>query len=263
MYELALGAIFKNEADNMIEYIEHYLYHGVDHLYLINDGSQDNYKEILEPYIQKGVVTLFESDEPKVPGRQSNAYNKFFLPIREKTKWLLIVDLDEFMYSPDEIDLRKLLCKYEDYAQVRVEWLMFGSNGFEKQPPLLVNSFFNRCSHGISYKSFVQTKFLQRLDLHTHDTNLGESSIAWLKLDENGNAPLIINHYRQQSLQRWLKRVSTRGDGDLHRAHFNNAYPLEVFYEHNYNDVEDRRLFEQNKPMLEETLRLKNTYQYT
>jgi len=39
---LGIGAVFKNESHIMIEWIEHYLSHGVDTIYLINDESTDN-----------------------------------------------------------------------------------------------------------------------------------------------------------------------------------------------------------------------------
>ena len=70
MFKLVLGAVFRNEADNMVEYVEHYLFHGVEHLYLINDGSTDNFREVLAPYIERGLVSLFEGNEERTGGRQ-------------------------------------------------------------------------------------------------------------------------------------------------------------------------------------------------
>ena len=42
MYKLSVGTIFKNEEHIIKEWIEHYLYHGVEHFYLIDDNSDDN-----------------------------------------------------------------------------------------------------------------------------------------------------------------------------------------------------------------------------
>ena len=52
-YFFSIGAIFKNESHILKEWVEHYLFHGVDHMFLINDKSTDNYLEILEPYINE------------------------------------------------------------------------------------------------------------------------------------------------------------------------------------------------------------------
>ena len=58
-YTLSVGAIFKNEEHCIVEWIEHYLHHGVDHFYLIDDSSADSSVEKCKPYIEKGIVTLF------------------------------------------------------------------------------------------------------------------------------------------------------------------------------------------------------------
>ena len=36
-YEFVIGAAFKNEGHILDEWIRHYKYHGIDHIYLIND----------------------------------------------------------------------------------------------------------------------------------------------------------------------------------------------------------------------------------
>jgi hypothetical protein len=51
MYYLTIGAIFKNESHCLQEWIEHHIFHGVEHFYLLNDGSTDEYMKILQPYI--------------------------------------------------------------------------------------------------------------------------------------------------------------------------------------------------------------------
>jgi hypothetical protein len=260
MYTLVLGAVFRNEADNMVEFIEHYFFHGVEHLYLCNDASVDNYQEVLEPYIQKGVVTLLHTQEPRRSGRQARIYNSLLLPHLQESQWWLIADLDEFVYAPQEVDLRKVLDTYIHCSQVSVEWLMFGSDGAQTQPPLLVPYFLKRCPHGLSYKSFVQTQYLRQFDIHRHELLPQAPPEELLKVDPaTGRAPMIMNHYRQQSFERWTKRVSTRGDVNLLQS---ATFSTDIFFQHNYNDVYDDRLFLQNVPILEKIRHLKNKYTY-
>ena len=38
-YYLSIGAIFKNESDSILEWLEHYIIRAVDHFYLIDDES--------------------------------------------------------------------------------------------------------------------------------------------------------------------------------------------------------------------------------
>lgn len=58
MFYFTIGAIFKNESHILKEWIEHYFYHGVEHIYLINDNSTDNFLNILEPYIKKKKINI-------------------------------------------------------------------------------------------------------------------------------------------------------------------------------------------------------------
>lgn len=51
--------------------------HGVQHFYLIDDMSTDNVKEVLDPYIEKEIVTMFPTTSPDLKFRQVN----FLLPI--------------------------------------------------------------------------------------------------------------------------------------------------------------------------------------
>ena len=57
-YKVAICAIFKNEALYLKEWIEYHKIVGVEHFYLYNNNSEDNYEAILAPYIQDGTVTL-------------------------------------------------------------------------------------------------------------------------------------------------------------------------------------------------------------
>ena len=95
MYYFTIGAIFKNEAHILKEWIEHYFYHGVEHIYLINDNSTDNFFGILKPYIVKNKVTLYNCDDKRVwVGMQDAKYNFYFQKHLQDTTWFGIVDLD-------------------------------------------------------------------------------------------------------------------------------------------------------------------------
>lgn len=112
---LSVASVFKNESWNLKEWVLHYKHHGVDHIYLVNDFSDDDYLPILQPFIDEGFVTLFQNDiTERYTGRQTDVNNKFFLPICGETQWIAQVDLDEFLYSPKTLDLKEILRKYED-----------------------------------------------------------------------------------------------------------------------------------------------------
>jgi hypothetical protein len=61
------------------------------------------------------------------------------------------------------------------------------------------------------------------------------------------NEYFILNHYRTQSLNFWKNVKSTRGDVD----NFIAMQTMDNFYKYDVNEVEDKRLYEQNKEWLD------------
>lgn len=57
MNTVGLLAIIKNEGMVIQEWIEHYIWQGVSHFYIIDNGSTDNTHKVLLPYIQKGIMS--------------------------------------------------------------------------------------------------------------------------------------------------------------------------------------------------------------
>jgi hypothetical protein len=76
MFTFVVCSVFKNESHILEEWINHYLLHGVDHFYLVNDFSTDNFLSIIEKYKEK--ITLYHNDIiTENVGRQCLIYEKF------------------------------------------------------------------------------------------------------------------------------------------------------------------------------------------
>jgi hypothetical protein len=246
MKEFSVGCLFKNEEHTIVEWIEHYLYHGAEHLYLINDNSTDNSVRLIQKYIDKGLITLFDANNwNKYLGRQKDLYNHFILPRLNETKWLLICDMDEFLYSPLSIDLKELLKNCNHLSQIQFRHTFFSSSGHIEQPKCLVKYFTYKHSektNGNFYKYIVNSDYkFSSLNVH-HATymNEGDKKDKFLLVDDY----FILNHYKIQSLNFWKEVKCTRGDAD-------NYYErtLQEFYDNDKNDIQDLRLWEQNKHM--------------
>lgn len=241
-YELVVASCFKNEGHILKEWVDHYLYHGVDHIYLINDGSNDNYQEILDPYIKNGYVTLFNNTKKiDTYPRQSLIYKEYLEPLLSNSKWWAILDLDEFLYSPKDINLKNIIKKYdnENISQIHGRWVMYGSSGNIEQPKLVVPNFLKRKSNiENQVKSIFKGKDLVKFDVHVHDVKKN-SIIA----NEND---LLINHYAIQSWKFFERVKMTRGDLDLYAQTVGVVRDKAYFDKYDYNDIEDNRLAIQN-----------------
>jgi hypothetical protein len=261
MYYFTIGAMFKNESHVLKEWIEHYKFHGVDHIYLINDNSDDSFLQIIEPYINNGFVTLYNNElKSNELGRQTHAYNYYFQPHLKETQWFGILDLDEFLYSPNEIDIKTVLSKYENEDQLQVNWVHFGSSGHISQPENVVASFlfrgeYNSHTNGPngrynSHKSIVNTQKNSQivLNIHSHAiVGVGVGSYRNISFYENP-PQLLVNHYAIQSLDFWKNVKMTRGDINRYYDSQRWERDMQLFYDCDRNTgILDTRLFDQNK----------------
>lgn len=137
-YYLSICAIFRNEADYLREWIEFHRLMGVEHFYLYNNLSDDNYFSVLESYIDRGTVTLRDWPEEWKRYTQSNVYRDCLDRYRHESRWIAFIDLDEFLFAPNAESLPGVLKEYEGYPGIVVNWQVYGSSGHKKKPEGLV-----------------------------------------------------------------------------------------------------------------------------
>jgi hypothetical protein len=187
---LCLIAIFKNESHIIKEWINHYLNQGVQKFFLIDNGSTDNYFPIIEPYIKRNIIYLVKDSKPY---SQVELYNKYFLKVCKRYTWVIICDLDEFIYARKGFkQISKYLQyinKYKHISQIFIPWKMFSSNGYNTldklQPKSVIKSFTKRFDYnkdksvfGITTKEnnntytytkcIVKTLYLLKFNIHSH-----------------------------------------------------------------------------------------------
>lgn len=178
-YELSAMMIFKDEAKYLVEWIEFHKLVGVQHFYLINHRlSGDNYQEILQPYIESGEVELFQSETDFTDAygfmciTQVDEYEKVIKLCADKTKWLAIIDSDEFLFPVEQESLVDFLKDYEEFGGVYVFWQLFGTSGLPNIPEGALqtelftwqgdtNYFFNKWG-----KSIVRPDRVIKVNLH-------------------------------------------------------------------------------------------------
>jgi len=203
-YKLCVLAIFKNETMVLKTWLEHYLHQGVDHFYLIDNDSDDNPLEILQPYIDRGVVTYHFAPEKH---NQVGHYRDMFLKedLKNKTEWLIICDLDEFFYGVDDT-LNKTLDNYSEYDVVLSGWLLFGSNGTQiEQPKNILKTIVMREEVHRTTKYIFKPQNIDATAIGVHDINQ-EGCKQILE-----NEKIKLNHYRIQSKEFFIIKQK-RGD---------------------------------------------------
>lgn len=134
-FEVSICAIFQNEAPYLKEWIEFHRLLGVEHFWLYNNSSSDNYLEVVNPYVEKGIVELIDWPSPVSENwltYQREAYNDCISRSKARTRWLAVIDIDEFIVPVYANSLKELLKQYRGTPGIQIRWQSFGtSNLFE------------------------------------------------------------------------------------------------------------------------------------
>ena len=267
MYNLSLLAMFKNESWIIKEWIEHYLLEGVEHFYLIDNGSNDNYEEKIKEYKDKNYISLVKDSTRLPSGTQSFLYKKIFLDkIKRETKWIIVCDVDEYIYARNEynkiIDVLNKLP--QNVEKIWLNWKIFGSNGHINQPNSTLSAFTKRTNifkknlgHG---KCIVRARNIEHFGCCGHDIVISGNNITYTANGDNFDhfdfneenckkLNLHLNHYMLQSEEYYLKIKCSRGGGE---SGLNNKYTLDFFKNNdkNYNNIIDTELYDKKNNII-------------
>lgn len=164
-YNVCICAIFRNEAPYLKEWIEYHQIIGVEHFYLYNNFSEDQYKQVLAPYIENGLVTLIEwpFDHSQMAAYE-NCVNRF----SDETKWIGFIDLDEYVVPNDMDTIYDFLRPFEpNRAAVIIYWKFFGSAGKieREKESLIIEDFI------VSFRKYSQIGKLFFNTAYEYDAN--------------------------------------------------------------------------------------------
>lgn len=256
-YYLAISCIVKNEAEYMPEWLEYHLLNGVEKFYIYDNGSTDNIKEILTPYIKLGIV-----DYQYFPGvaMQMPAYKDCVEKHKNDTFWLAVIDIDEFIVPDDNNSIIGAIKPFEEYAGIVLQWLVYGDSGIKQKEQGLVIERFK--SHGLlsvkdeMCKTIINPRKIDVKTLHIPSivlddylvNSVGEKAnlISNSRLSNGTYDNLHINHYIFKSYEEFMVKKS-KGDAlSTKTPRFNNNEQEwdKAYLEHNHNDIK-------NDPMMD------------
>lgn len=250
-HKICVAAIFQNEARFLDEWIAYHKNLGVTHFQLYNNNSRDDYKSVLLPWIEQNIVTLVEW--PHVPKEndwkqfsftiQTGAYNHAISTLRGKTKWLALIDTDEFLTLMSDKSLYEILDSFPPRAAIYVNWCMYGCNDIWDCQGNLISKM---SKHGkktlpqhLYCKSIVQPKYVKSCENPHYCDLRGKLYNTDFEIVDPMNVKKVcwdilrLNHYWSRD-RKFLEEVKIP-----RRLRWNN--PIHVIYEHEslFNEVSD------------------------
>lgn len=218
---VAMCLRFRDEAPYLKDWLEYYYAAGVEHCFLYNNFSQDNYEEVLKPYRTSGRVTLI--DWPYTPASPA-AEEDCILRTLGRYKWVGFIDADEFVVIRDNVGIDVFLSAYESHPAVALHWRVFGSNGHKTRPSGSVFAEYIRRDEEPDFhvKCFVRPECVAQnrnshswyfFGMRSAVTELGRKVTGSISVPATAELAWI-NHYYCKSEQDYLEKSARKSTLD-------------------------------------------------
>jgi len=245
---LAMCAIAKNEGRYLQEWIEYHTMQGVEKFYIYDNESADNTREVLQPYIDKGLVeyTFFPGVKMQV-----KAYRNCVKKHKLEAKYIAFIDIDEFIVPVKHKTIPDYLHSLGKISGVQINWVVYGSGGAKTRTNgFVIDRFRDHSLPDDPLNHHVKTianprRVLSFFSAHRPVIIFGRY------VDADGNrimesfwtrpptsSQIRVNHYAIKSYEEFLEKRS-RG-----RARFTRIRGLGFFDKYDKNEIKNDTIME-------------------
>lgn len=249
-YNLAVCAIFKNNAIYLKEWIEFHRMLGVDHFYLYDNGSSDKPRKVLEDYIKNKIVTLIQWPNIAqsswgnhkmawVVSTQLPAYHHGCALAKGKAKWLAFIDTDEFITPIQHQNITSFLEQHDKDPGVCLFWEVYGTSNVYSIPDktLMIEWLMLKCLPdnpvNLHTKVIVRPEKFKNFDNHPHLCYFTQNLIPYFAPREE----IRLNHYINRTID-YFYAHKIKGKETMDNVKWSQEY-IDHFLQLG-NDVEDR-----------------------
>lgn len=252
-YTLVITTIVKDEDDYLLEWVSFHKVIGVDHIVIYDNSEQSQVSKVLGKFIDVGFVEIIS-----YPGkaRQLEAYLDSISRFKNRTEWLITLDLDEFLMPLQYNDIKHFLREIPFHtSQVLVSWLIYGSNGqVNKTNGLVLERFKKHADETLrwDYKPIVRPERVVSINIPHYFEVIGKTTNEynkrfWIypyatnKLSPiNRPRKIRINHYYTKSKEEFsIKR--SKGFADK-TSFLNIVRNKEDFIKQDRNELSDETM---------------------
>jgi len=228
---IALVAIVKDEAHYISEWIAFHANLGVRTIYVYDNGSTDETVALVQGQ-------SFQADVRVIPwmnfGRhirvQTAAYNHAVANFGSQYRWMMFLDIDEFVFPKNGNDLNEAMAAYDGIPAISFPWQMFGPAGHKRRPDgLVIDAYRERAEFPpgregaslLNYKTIADPTAIRWA--HTHYCELwvddgamfNDAGRRFWRSDrfnpEHATAERIqLNHYFTRSHEEFEQKIAKR-----------------------------------------------------
>lgn len=239
--------LFTNARDepNIAEWVAHHLLLGFDKIVVFDHLSKIPINEYIGTNFNNKLEVIRINNNGNIKIQLMN--QAVDMASNQNYSWMLYLDSDEFLYLKHP-DVKKYLQIFGNADAIGINWLLFGTSGFQKQPKGLLTENFVRSELFLNshVKSFVRPSCVVKIN-NPHYYFINDSSRYY---SGNGSLmkmgpfsvqpyaftkiPCYIAHYYTQSEEEHMRRKSRQlDDGSVGKNHM---FENDVIHKH-YNNV--------------------------
>jgi hypothetical protein len=210
---LSLLATLKDEESYLIEFINYYLIHGVDHFYFYDNDSNIPVVDAIGGYRDKCTVLQAPGDAV-----QFGAHAHFCKHFKHESRWVAVFDVDEFVLPREHGSFREFLLDYDHCDAIGINWVMFGDGHHKIRPVggVIENYLYREARQHPCIKSVVKSEKLVGFFDNSHFAALLDGSVyvdahmnrITSAYNENHTIDVIqLNHYFTKSEAEWKRKL--------------------------------------------------------
>ena len=224
-YKICICTVAKCENKYINEFIEYYKKYGVDKIYLYdnNDLNGENFDFLHNEKISK-FIEIINYRGKKQPQRE--IYNKCYINNNKKCKWIIFIDIDEYIFLKTYFDIHIYLSqpKFNKCDSIYLNWVIHTDNDLLYYDNRTLKKRFPKVNKDKNFclgKSIVKGNFknIKIKSVHTLDEKLkicdGFGKVISLKKfycpapDYEYN---FIDHYQHKSTEEFIEKLNIKGD---------------------------------------------------
>ena len=224
-FKICICTVAKCENKYIIEFIEYYKKYGIDKIYLYdnNDLNGENF-DFLQNEIKSKFIEINNYRGKKRPQRE--IYNNCYINSNKKYKWIIFIDIDEFIFLKTYSDIHIYLSqpKFIKCDSIYLNWvihtdndLLYYDNRTLKKRFPKVNKDKNFCIGKSIVKGSIENISIK--SVHTLDENLKIcDGFGKIIKPTRFYCPVpdyefnFIDHYQHKSTEEFIEKLKEKGD---------------------------------------------------
>lgn len=211
--KMAIVTLTFEENSYLPEWIEFHQKMGVDHFFIYDQNPNRDLRTLLRSQVESNIVTIVPWPNIWGISSQTLAYAHCISSHWQSFRWMMLTDIDEFVFPKYEDNLKTCLGKYDDYSAIYLYWRCFGSSGHDDPPSGYV--IRNYTEMGLEPEDPWLKHEMSRIKAIVDPARCSQVRTHGCLVDGeilDNPHDILLNHYITRSRQEFIRKIDPSKD---------------------------------------------------